>query len=252
MSYRRSDKEFTARREDELASGDFLNQLLAQSLPGLGQKWDTHLPVFLTAASIARIFWLDLVYQKALEVPGRVLEFGSQWGASLNVLLMLKMIREPWNAGRKIVSFSTFADGFVSVDAKDGESRLGDYAVSPEWRENLERILETHAARSPIGAKDNFSIIEGDVRETFPKWLKDNPEALISHVHFDMDVYEPTRDMLNLVLRRMPKGAVLVFDELDCPAFPGETQALEEVLGIRNLALRKSQYQPYSAYCIVE
>lgn len=253
MSYRRTNIEFTARGDDELLAGDRMRDLLLGSLPGFGQKWDNHLPVFMTAPSLARVLWLDHVYRLALDVPGRVLEFGSQWGASLNVLMLLKLIHEPWNAARPMVSFSTFADGFVSVDPQDGpDACAGDYAVAEDWRAHLEQILQTHAARSPVGAAQNFHIVEGDVRETFPRWLAENPEALVSHAHFDMDVYEPTRDALRLVLPRMPRGAVLVFDEINCPAFPGETQAVMEVLGAHNLALRKSPYQPYSAYCIVE
>ncbi len=253
MTYQRTQHEFTARKEEELAAGDELNALLTRTLPILGRKWDNHLSAFLTAPSLARILWLDSVYRLAIEVPGRIVEFGSQWGASLNTLMLLKMIHEPWNASRQIISFSTFEQGFVSVDSKDGPgSQVGDYAVAQGWQHALERILEIHAARSPIGAKENFQIVEGDVRETFARWLEENPEALISHAHFDMDVYEPTRDMLQLVLPRMPKGAILVFDELNCPSFPGETRAVMEVLGVAGLALRKSSYQPYSAYCVIE
>lgn len=50
----------------------------------------------------------------------------------------------------------------------------------------------------------------------------------------------------------MPKGAVLIFDEINCPSFPGETRAVIEVLGAHGLALRKSTFQPYSAYCVIQ
>ncbi|KHT01968.1 hypothetical protein AB6D30_07705 [Pectobacterium brasiliense] len=251
--YKRTHSEFTSRSDAELQNSDDLNKLLASTLPFLGQKWDVHLPVFLTAPSIARILWLNQVYLKGIDVPGRIIEFGSQWGASINVMLMLKLIYEPWNAGREIISFSTFSDGFVTINEKDGGiSKIGDYAVLDKWEVKLEEMLNIHASRSPIGVSDNFSIINGDVCDTFPKWLEDNPEAIISHVHFDMDVYQPTHDMLKLILPRMPKGALLIFDELNCPSFPGETLAVQEVLGIHRLSLRKSQYQPYSAYSIIE
>lgn len=254
MTYHRTDNEFTSRHEDELAAGDQLRELLLGNLMKFGRKWDTHLPVFMTAPSLARVLWLNEVYRLAINVPGRVLEFGSQWGASLNILMLLKMIHEPWNASRPILSFSTFSKGFVSVSAEDGtDAKQGDYAVADGWQAQFAKILETHAARSPIGATQNFGIFEGDVRETFPRWLKENPEALVSHAHFDMDVYEPTRDVLRAILPRMPKGAVLIFDEINCPSFPGETRAVLEVLERgKGLALRKSQFQPYSAYCIIE
>ena len=37
----------------------------------------------------------------------------------------------------------------------------------------------------------------------------------------------------------MPKGAVIVFDELNHSDYPGETMAVMEVLGIRNLELKR-------------
>ena len=245
--------ELTWRSESELSRGEELRELLLSSVQDFGRKWDVHLPVFLSAPSFARLLWLDMVYRKALDLPGVLIEFGSQWGGSLNTFLLLKLIYEPWNIGRQITSFSTFSEGFVDVDAKDGRDvKVGDYSVSGNWKNHLTHILFEHASRSPINPGNNFSIIDGDVSITFKKWLDANPAALISHAHFDMDVYRPTKDALELCLSRMPKGAVLIFDELNCPSFPGETIAVQEVLGVHNIALRKSQFQPYSCYCIIE
>ncbi|MFP6842488.1 MAG: hypothetical protein VB979_09955 [Acinetobacter sp.] len=249
----RDGKEFTNRVDSELDSSKYLKDILLSNIESFGNKWDMHLPVFLTAPSLARILWLDHVYKKSIDVPGRFLEFGSQWGSSLNIFMILKMIYEPWNISRPIVSFSTFEEGFVSIVKEDGDiSKLGDYSVSDNWKPKLNTLLNQHAYRSPVGAEKNYQLIEGDASKTFPQWLKDNPEAVISHAHFDMDVYQPTYDVLKLIISRMPKGAILIFDEINCPAFPGETLALHEVLGINNLKLRKSTFQPYSAYCLIE
>lgn len=250
--FTRIGNEFTSRTTDEVAHGHDMLSLALGALPEMGPKWDVHLPVFLTAPALARLLWFETVYRTAMDVPGQIVEFGSQWGASLNIFLLLKMIHEPWNAGRTINAFSTFGEGFVSVHEADRNiAKLNDYAVLPGWEEQLTHILETHAERSPVGARSNFNVLMGDATETFPRWLEENPGALISHAHFDMDVYEPTAKVLQLCVSRMPKGAVLIFDELNCPSFPGETQAVQDVLGIESLALRKSPFQPYSAYAIM-
>jgi hypothetical protein len=65
-----------------------------------------------------------------------------------------------------------------------------------------------------------------------------------------MDLYKPTRDVLETILPRLTRGSVLVFDELNCPRFPGETTALAEVLGLDNLRLRRDPHQPYCAWAI--
>jgi hypothetical protein len=47
---------------------------------------------------------------------------------------------------------------------------------------------------------------------------------------FDMDIYKPTKDVLEKIIPRLVKGSLLVFDELNFKAFPGETIAVNEVL----------------------
>lgn len=63
-----------------------------------------------------------------------------------------------------------------------------------------------------------------------------------------MDLFKPTKDVLNKIKPRLAKGSMLVFDELNCPSFPGETLALSEELGLNNATLYKSKFQPYSSW----
>ena len=41
-----------------------------------------------------------------------------------------------------------------------------------------------------------------------------------------MDVYKPTKYVINHIKKRLFKGSIIVFDELNHPVFPGETLAL--------------------------
>jgi len=49
----------------------------------------------------------------------------------------------------------------------------------------------------------------------------------------------------------MPKGAVLIFDELNCPPFPGETVALEEVLGIAKTCIAEVAVSTLFTYAVI-
>lgn len=228
-----------------------VKKLLIDNIDFLGPRWSTHLPLFLGSSEIARILWLNHVYQLTINIPGCIIEFGSQFGASFNLLNMFRLIYEPWNVSRRVISLSTFEEGFVDVDEKDGSMvELGDYAVEANWKKTINKILNLNTKQSPIG--DVHDIIEGDVSKTLPILLDDHPEMLISLAHFDLDVYKPTKFALEKILNRIPKGGILVFDELNHPGFPGETIAINEVLGVHNLKLIKSQFQPYSCYVIVE
>jgi hypothetical protein len=53
----------------------------------------------------------------------------------------------------------------------------------------------------------------------------------------DMDIYEPTLDVLRKLKNRLTKGSIVVFDEVNCPSFPGETIALMEEIGLPNIEL---------------
>ena len=46
------------------------------------------------------------------------------------------------------------------------------------------------------------------------------------------------------------KGSVLIFDELNCKEFPGETEALNEVLGLNKIKLNHYPHQPSRAWAI--
>jgi len=43
-----------------------------------------------------------------------------------------------------------------------------------------------------------------------------------------------------------------VFDELNCPHFPGETVALLETLELRGLRLQANPHQPFCSWAVIE
>ena len=242
--------EFTGyRSSDQLARDTEFKSIAENVIRDSGANWSIHgLSVF-KRNSIARIIYYHDLYQKNLSVPGVICEFGVHWGAGLSTLLNLRSILEPYNHSRHIFGFDTF-EGFRNADAKDGnEARDGDYASYTKYEDTLAQILQYHESIAPFSEVKKHSLIKGDVLETVPKWLQENPHISISMAIFDMDIYLPTKVTLELILDRMPKGALLVFDEFNCPFFPGETQAVHEVLGIRNLRLQKHPLHTYCAFC---
>ncbi len=237
-----------AQSENDSKFKDLALSLIEQS----GDNWAMHALAVLKRNSIARILYLEHIYKKAIDVPGVICEFGVHWGAGMSTLVNLRSLLEPYNHARHIYGFDTF-DGFAGVTEKDGKkSKKGDYATHDEFEFRLAEILRYHESIAPFPHQEKFSLIKGDVIKTVPKWLKHNPHALISMAIFDMDIYKPTKEILPLVIERMPKGALLVFDELNCSFFPGETEAIREVLGVKNLRLQKHPLQPYCAFCEIE
>ena len=102
-----------------------------------------------------------------------------------------------------------------------------------------------------IGNIPKIHLVKGDICSTLPSYLEKNPSSIISLLHLDLDLYAPTKVVLENALERMPKGAIVVFDELNHSDYPGETMAVMEVLGISNLKLKRLNEATTAAYATI-
>jgi hypothetical protein len=214
----------------------------------------TNLGLFLSRQSLSRILFMHDLYQKIVNVHGIVAEFGSRWGQNLALFSSFRGMYEPFNYTRKIVGFDTF-EGFKEISAKDMESEgvvVGGYGVSENYETYLDSVLSYHEQESPIAHIRKYELVKGDACVTVPKYLSDHPETIIALAYFDFDLYEPTKKCLEFIGDYVTRGSVLAFDELNHPAFPGETVALREVLGLHKYKIVRSPLSPATSYIVIE
>ena len=237
-------------RRDDLA-------VYMNAWPGPDQQKLRNLGLFNNRINLMRILYMQDLYRQILHVHGHVMEFGCRWGQNLCLFLNFRGIYEPYNMNRLVVGFDTFT-GFPSVDPKDTEfsdnptAAVGEYAVTEGYVPYLEGLLDYHASESHAAHHKRHMIVEGDVLETVPQFLDDRPETIIALAYFDMDIYRPTRDCLEAIKPHLTKGSIIAFDEPNNRDFPGETIALQEMLGSVNVRLCNSPYGAGAAYLIVE
>lgn len=197
--------------------------------------------LFATSKNLSRILFFADIYKKILNLHGIVTEFGVRWGQNLSLFSALRGIFEPFNRHRTIVGFDTFA-GFKGLGEKDGElckCADGSFSVSEGYTEYLERILTFQEQLNPMSHIKRFELVKGDASVTVPAYLKQHPETIIALAVLDFDIYEPTKAALQAIMPHLMKGSILVFDELCDPYFPGETLALMETFGLRNLTVQR-------------
>jgi hypothetical protein len=82
--------------------------------------------------------------------------------------------------------------------------------------------------------------------------LQDNPQTVIALAYFDFDIYQPTFDCLKAIAPRLTKGSVVAFDEVNDPDSPGETLALMDAVGLRNIRLKRHRHASRVSYYVVE
>ena len=213
-----------------------------------------NLGLFIKRQSLTRILFMHELYQKQVDVHGVIMEFGTRWGQNLALFESFRGIYEPYNHNRKIIGFDTFS-GFPSVHEKDGKADVaitGQYSVTKNYEEYLEKILSYHEQENPISHIKKFEVIKGDAGIELEKYLKNNPETIISLAYFDFDIYEPTKKCLKLIKEHITKGSVIGFDELNVRDFPGETLAFNEELGLSNHKIIRSKYSSVNSYIVIE
>lgn len=210
-----------------------------------------NLALFFDPKYLSRILFFNEIYKKILEVPGYILELGCQYGSSSATFQSLRDIYEPFNRTRKIFCFDTFT-GLKNVTKKDSNLSSGEFSTIKNYEKVLEKILNLKENFSALPHYNRVKIYKGDVNKTFDKFVKENPETLLSLVFFDMDIYKPTRQILKKMKKYINKGTVIVFDEICDELSPGETHAFREIIGSRNVKLKRWQYNSRLSYYIVE
>jgi hypothetical protein len=212
-----------------------------------------NLGLYVLPMELKRWLFLTDLYQQIVNVPGIIVEFGCRWGQNLAVLQSLRGILEPFHHRRMIVGFDTF-EGFPEVMEQDGHADVvspGAYDVTPGYQHYLEELLAMRETQSPIPEVRKFRVIKGRAEEQFATYLDEHPETIVAMAYFDMDLYQPTADCLRLLTGRLTQGSIVAFDELNHSAFPGETSAVRDVLGLETIALRRSPWSADESYYVV-
>jgi hypothetical protein len=186
------------------------------------------------------------------DVPGAVLEFGVFNGQGLFTWAHLSSILEPNNITREIIGFDTFA-GFAGVTDKDGSDhpdtvRQGGFRV--DSYERLQKAIEVFDHNRFIGHVPKIRLVKGDVSETIDNFLEQNQHIVPAVLYLDMDIYQPTVAVLNKLLKRVPKGGIVVFDEFAHKAYPGETAALLASVDVGTVALKRMPFCSRIAYFV--
>lgn len=223
---------------------------------GLGDTLDKlrNFPKFLPRSELGKFLAKNEIFRRILSVHGHVIECGVHLGGGFMTWAQLSAIYEPLNHVRRIVGFDTF-HGFVTIHDNDKGDNTGlaiPGGLAAEAEVDVERACSVYDLGRPIGHIPRTELVAGDACETIPRYLADNRHLVVALLYLDFDLYEPTRIAIETFLPRMPKGAILAFDELNLEQWPGETQAVVDTIGLRNLRIERFPFQPQISFAVLE
>lgn len=213
------------------------------------------LSLYIRRMHLGRLLSLYDAYKMVVDLPGSVVELGVFRGETLILFGKLMELLNFNDRSCKVIGFDNFA-GFPELDEKDGpvdtrvDKVVGGWS-SAKLRDHLHAIINAFDHDRFAGQKQRIELVEGDIRETVPKYAAENPGLRIRLLHLDCDLYEPTLVGLKHLYERVVPGGVVILDEYGFGEFPGESKAVEEFFGTRMPTIRKfSMYSNPGGYFV--
>lgn len=212
------------------------------------------LGLYMRSSALTKVLYINELYEQILDIPGVVLEFGTWWGQNLILFENLRSIYEPFNHDRRVVGFDTF-EGYPSISENDKKSEIikeGGYTTTNDYDDYLNSLLEYHEKENVLFFERKHKLIRGDVSKTVPEFFVQEPHTIVAMAYFDLALYEPSKICFEAIKPHLIRGSVIALDEINNPAYPGETIALKETWGLNFGRIVKSRFMPGRAYLIVE
>ncbi len=228
------------------------------SSPGSATEKLENFAKYVPRQNLARFLARYEIFKLIKNIQGSIVECGVLFGGGLMSFAKLSTILEPYNFQRRIIGFDTF-DGFPSIDKSDLKGRPErksmhlkphGFAVDGAYQD-IQKAIEIFDISRYLNHFPKVQIVKGDFKATSKRFIEEYPHLVVSCLYLDFDIYQPTKLALETFLPRMPKGSVIVFDELNEEAFPGESIAVMEVLNLNSFRVRRFDFEPRISYAII-
>ena len=184
------------------------------------------------------------LYKMIAKLPGDIFELGVYKATSLIRLATIRATLENDEA-RRIVGFDAFGK-FPTNNL----SLKSDIKFISTFEEEGGDGLNINETKKILEAKrfSNINLIEGNINETLPKYLADNPHTRLSILHLDMDVKEPTTFALEMLYEKVVSGGLIILDDYNQVA--GATDAIDEFIKEKRLKLQKLPYYNIPSFIV--
>lgn len=212
-------------------------------------------PKYVPRQSLTRFIVRYEIFKKILNIQGSIIEIGVLDGASLMTWAQFSAIFEHLNYQRKVIGFDVFGDfPMASENDMTGHSikMYEEGKMSLDSYDDIKNSIEVFNKNRFLSSIEKVHLVKGDVKITAPDFIKNNPETIVSLLYLDVNLYDPTKAAIEAFLPRMPKGSVIVFDELNDRGLPGETIALLETIDIKKLRIERFTYDTKISFAIID
>jgi hypothetical protein len=183
-------------------------------------------------------------FKQTSKVRGEIVEFGIFKGNSFFRWIKFRDLLEQTNS-RKIIGFDIFGD-FPEAHFEGDKDKRDAFVAETNGGKSIS-LEEINKLLDQQGLNKNVDIVEGDILVTLDLYLDKNPHLKISLLHIDVDLYEPTKHILEKLFDRVTKGGIIIFD--DYGAFAGTNKAVDDFFQ-NNLEIKKLPFSHAISYIV--
>ncbi len=186
-------------------------------------------------------------FQKVVNLPGDIVELGVHRGGSLMSWANFLEIRNMGDRQRKVIGFDHFRSyqelefedsQLTSVKSINSENNNPKAEIS-EYEAQLRDAIGIFDSDRFIPYKPRIILVKGDIQETVPKYLQENPSLRISLLHIDVDLYAPASIGLQHLWQRVVPGGVVLIDGYGNSPWEGESRAVDEFFADRKVRIQR-------------
>jgi hypothetical protein len=193
-------------------------------------------------------------FNKVKGLPGDIVEVGVFKGSGIATFSKFVDIYCP-NSNKQIIGFDIF-DPIKSQSILDKDNLIDKNNMNCVYSRidpNDRTIQSVQTRLDNMKINKKYTLIEGDVEETLPKYLAENPGFRISLLYIDVDIERPTYNALKYLWDRVLPGGIIVFDEYEYHNF-SESCGVEKFFKERNLTynLKSTNWMAPTAYLVKE
>ena len=183
-------------------------------------------------------------FKRTSNVRGEIVEFGIFKGNSFFRWIKFRDLLEQ-TSSRKIIGFDIFGD-FPEANFEDDKLKRDAFVKETKGGKSIsyDEIIELLESQN---LRKNVDIIKGDILMTLDKYLDENPHLKISLLHIDVDLYEPTKHILERLYPKVTKGGIVILD--DYGAFAGTNKAVDDFFADQ-IEVKKLPYSNAISYIV--
>jgi hypothetical protein len=162
-------------------------------------------------------------FKQTSNVRGEIVEFGIFKGNSFFRWIKFRDLLEQTNS-RKVIGFDIFGD-FPEAHFEQDKVKRDAFVAETNGGKSIS-FEEINELLDKQGLSKNVDIVKGDILVTLDHYLEKNPHLKISLLHIDVDLYEPTKYVLEKLYDKVTTGGIIIFD--DYGAFAGTNKAVDD------------------------